>query len=90
MILVPTLIALAFLWHNGGLVWLCWLLSGFAIFAWLCGKAFLNASHDLEAGRENDPRVLAFWATMANITIWIHWLACLASILASFLVPGGR
>ena len=86
MFIIPTLIALGFLWWNGNLAWMCWTVVGVGVFSWLCGKSMLNARNDLQRGVAHDPKVFRFWELVASLTIWAHWIVCIAAIVLAFVV----
>jgi len=84
MILVPTIIAALVAYWQGAPNWMLWSVIGFGVFAWLCGKAFINARNDLVQGQETDKRVFKFWSLTANIVIWLQWIICIVVIGLSF------
>jgi len=84
MISIPTIIAALVVYCQEAPNWIFWGVIGFGIFAWLCGKAFINAKNDLAEGQETDERVLKFWSSTANIIIWLQWIICIVVIVISF------
>ena len=81
--LIPMLIALLFLWRNGHLAWLCWVVTGVAVFSWLSGEAVVHSRLDAENDPEKRP-IYRFWLYFYGpLTIFL-WLLCGASIIASF------
>lgn len=85
MVTIPTIIAAIIIHWKDAPNWMFWSVIGFGIFAWLCGKTFIRATHDLEQGRETDEKVLNFWTIMANLVIWIQWAICVAAIAFSLV-----
>ena len=83
---VPMLIALLFLWRNGHLAWLCWLVTGVAVFSWLSAEAFAHSRTDAENDPDNPERrsIYRFWANVLGLITWLLWILCGASIIASF------
>jgi len=85
MVTIPTIIAAIIIYWKDAPNWMFWSVIGFGIFAWLCGKTFIGATHDLEQGRETDEKVLKFWTIIANLVIWIQWAICVAAIAFSLV-----
>ena len=86
MLIIPAMLSFGFLWWNGNLAWMCWVVTGVGIFAWLCGKAMLNAKSDLQRGVTSDPKMFRFWELAASLAIWTHWIVCLAGVVLAFIV----
>jgi cytochrome c biogenesis factor len=81
--LIPTLIALAFLWHNGHLSWLCWVVTGAALFSWLSGEAVVHSRLDAESDPEKRA-IYRFWLYLYGPVTILLLLLCVASIIGSF------
>lgn len=87
MVAIPTVIAAIIIHWKDAPNWMFWSVIGFGIFAWVCGKTFLTATHDNEQGKETDINVLRFWRMAANLVIWAQWLICTAAIAFSLIFP---
>lgn len=89
MFLIPAIISLAFLWWNGHLAWMCWVVTGVSIVAWLCGRTALTARNQLQRGLESDVRVSGFWELVASLAIWAQWIVCAVGVILALVVKPG-
>ena len=89
MLLIPAIISLAFLWWNGHLAWMCWVVTGISSVAWLCGRTALTAQTHLQRGIESAARVFRFWELVASLAIWAQWIACAVGVILALVVRPG-
>ncbi len=80
IIIIPTIIAAIIVYRKGAPEWMLWSVIGFGIFAWLCGKTYLNAVHNFEQGREDDEKVHNFWEVISSLVIWAQWIICIVAV----------
>ena len=86
MFLPPALIALGFLWWNGRLPWMCWVVTIISILAWFCGRTALNWRNGLLRGRYTDVQAFRGWELIASLAIWAQWIVCAIGIILALVV----
>jgi hypothetical protein len=89
MFIIPAAVSLAFLWWNGQLSWMCWVVTGVSVFAWLCGRTVLTVRNDLQRGVTSDVRVFRFWELVASVAIWVQWIVCTAGVILALVIKRG-
>ena len=83
MVTLPTIIIAIIVYYLEASNWMLWLVIGFGIFSWICGKTYLRAYAYLKEGRESEEKVQKGWELIANLTIWVQLIICIVVIIIS-------
>jgi hypothetical protein len=83
---IPALISLAFLWWNGHLAWVCWIVAFVSVLAYGTARFTLFWRDGLMRGQYADVQAFRGWELIGSIVMWVQWVVCFTAIVLAFIL----
>jgi len=83
---IPALISLAFLWWNGHLAWMCWVVAFVSVIAYSCARFTLFWRDGLKRGHYTDVEAFRGWELVGSLVLWAQWIVCASGIIFALIL----